>query len=154
MLACLGLCGYLQDHCKAHHDDWKPIPCHNKSKGCLLRFSDVANMRKHVKVSCKKTPEKERETHKFKCTEPGCTKIFTRKDTLYDHFYQCHTREGQEGESQHKCGACGGGFQSASALFRYKRTVQCGGNAIRKARGTKLRNEVLCESSPTKKSKY
>ena len=46
----------LIQHCKTHHGNRRPIPCSNL--GCPQRFSYVANMREHVKVSCKETPEK------------------------------------------------------------------------------------------------
>jgi len=149
----------LKEHCKTTHgDDFKPIACLNKSKGCTVRFTDSANMRKHLLTSCQETPEEERETHMFKCTEPGCTKMFGRKTSLDDHRYTCHTKQGREGQKRHKCKKCAGGFGSASGLGRHVRTVHGDGNTVRngrgtKRRGTKRRKEPLCQSLPTKKWK-
>ena len=155
---------HLKQHGKTHGDDWRPIPCRNQSKGCDVRFSDTANMRKHLSISCQKTDEEVKKQAKFKCPEPECAnkragKIgYCRKVSYDDHKHKKHptAEEKKEGKKWHKCTKCKGepDFQSASGLSRHIRNFHPDGNTVRNGRGTKRGKKMLCESSPTKKRKY
>ncbi|KAK0460938.1 uncharacterized protein EV420DRAFT_167104 [Desarmillaria tabescens] len=95
---------------------------------------DTAPKKRKIKPS-NKTSKKRKITERFRCTIPGCTKTFTRKNDVTRHIRASGAHPDYQEQSDNvKCTICGIDLSRSDARIRHERTYACGKRNVQQSR--------------------
>lgn len=95
---------------------------------------DTAPKKRKIKPS-NKSSKKRKITERFRCTIPGCTKTFTRKNDVTRHIRASGAHpDYQEQSDSVKCKICGIDLSRSDARLRHERTYACGKRNVQQSR--------------------
>ncbi|KAK0195745.1 hypothetical protein F5146DRAFT_303149 [Armillaria mellea] len=95
---------------------------------------DTAPKKRKIKPA-NKSSKKRKITERFRCTIPGCTKTFTRKNDVTRHIRASGAHpDYQEQSDSVKCKICGIDLSRSDARLRHERTYACGKRNVQQSR--------------------
>ncbi|KAK0486136.1 hypothetical protein IW261DRAFT_782037 [Armillaria novae-zelandiae] len=95
---------------------------------------DTAPKKRKIKPS-NKSSKKRKITERFRCTIPGCTKTFTRKNDVTRHIRASGAHPDYQEQSDNvKCKICGIDLSRSDARLRHERTYACGKRNVQQSR--------------------